>query len=246
MNPLIKLSENSAGTLQIMAKQICMLQRSEKGKQSAADKMMTTKELAEKLGTKPNVITENAKKCIPNKKIENGKTTYWNEQEATVILECIKNNKVGAGVNLSNHLIGVSTELTPALKIKKAMELMQEGYEEELAILRAKNAEMQPKADVYDRIADGTGCFSMNQTAKALKLPYGRIKLFERLRAEGILNSDNSPKQEQIDADRFKVVVKFINEKVGNKTVTLVTGKGLTYLARKLNTEIDHSIKADM
>lgn len=115
-----------------------------KDKKSAADKVMTTKELAEKLGTKPNVITENAKKCIPNKKIENGKTTYWNEQEATVILECIKNNKVGAGVNLSNDLIGVSTELTPALKIKKTMTVKEVagiiGYDEEY--LRKKCAEL--------------------------------------------------------------------------------------------------------
>ena len=54
-----------------------------------------------------------------------------------------------------------------------------------------------------NRISDGSGCFSMNQTAKALKLPYG------------------------------------------NKIVTLVTGKGLVYLAGLFNTEIDESVKAD-
>ena len=93
--------------------------------------------------------------------------------------------------------------------------------------------------------ADGTGCFSMNQTAKALKLPYGNIKLYERLRSEGILNADNSPKQEQVNAGHFKVVVKFVNEKIGNKPVTLTTGRGLVYLAKRFNTQIDESVKAD-
>ena len=208
----------------------------------AQNDVISTKSLAERLGTRPNVITENAKKCLPNKVIENGKPTLWNRAEVTVLLEFMKSNNNNQH-NLSRSLIGTSTDLTPALKIKKALELMQEGYEEELAILRAKNAEKQA---LLDRIANGKGCYSMNQTAKALKLPYGNITLFEKLRGMQILNLDNTPKQEQINNGNFKVVVKFINEKVGNKTVTLTTGKGLVYLARKFNTEIDESVQADM
>ena len=94
------------------------------------------------------------------------------------------------------------------------------------------------------RIENGKGCFTMNQTAKALKLPYGNITLFQKLRENGILNSDNTPKQEQINAGRFKVVVKVV-ENVGNRNVTLTTGKGLVYLAKRFNTEIDESVKAD-
>lgn len=96
-----------------------------------------------------------------------------------------------------------------------------------------------------NRIANGKGCFTMNQTAKALKLPYGNIKLYEKLRNEGILNRDNSPKQEQVNAGHFKVVMKYVSESVGNKPVTLTTSKGLVYLARKFKWEIDESIKAD-
>ena len=205
------------------------------------DVSITTRELAEQLGTRPNVITENAKKCLPNKRIENGKPTYWSKAEVTVLIEQLKTSNPNQH-NLSRSMIGISTDLTPALKIKKAFELMQEGYEEELEILRVKNAEKQA---VIDRIADGTGCFSMNQTAKALKLPYGNIKLYERLRGEGILNADNSPKQEQVNAGHFKVVVKFVNEKIGNKPVTLTTGRGLVYLAKRFNTQIDESVRAD-
>lgn len=77
------------------------------------------------------------------------------------------------------------------------------------------------------------------------KLPYGNITLFEKLRSMQILNQDNMPKQEQINNGNFKVIVKYINDKVGNKTVTLTTGKGLVYLAKKFNTKIDKSIKTD-
>lgn len=205
--------------------------------------VISTKKLAEQLNTSSKVILENARKCLPNKNIENGKPTFWNKAEITILIDCLKNNSSNHASDLYFESKGtISTDLTPALKIKKAMELMQEGYEEELAILRAKNAEKQA---VIDRISNGKGCYSMNQTAKALKLPYGNITLFEKLRAMQILNQDNTPKQEQINSGHFKVVVKFINEKIGNKTVTLTTGKGLVYLAKKFNTEIDESVQAD-
>lgn len=209
----------------------------------ATEKTMTTKELAARLNTSPKVILENAKKCLPNKTIENGKATYWSKAEVTVLLDCLKGNQKTHSSDLYFESKGaLTTELTPALKIKKAFDLMQEGYEEELAILRAKNAEQQA---VIDRIANGRGCYSINQTAKALKLPFGNITLFALLRNKGILNSDNSPRQEQINAGRFKVVVSFINDKVGNKPVTLTTGKGLVYLAKTLGTDIDSSVIAD-
>jgi len=53
---------------------------------------MSTKELANFLKTSPKVILENAKKCLPNKKIENGKPTYWNKAEVTVLIEQMKNS----------------------------------------------------------------------------------------------------------------------------------------------------------
>ena len=130
------------------------------------EKLMTTKEIAEQLGTRPNVITENAKKCLPDKVIENGKTTYWTQAEVTVLLEFMKSNNNRTDLDLSNRVIGTSTELTPALKLKKALELAQEAYEEELQILRAKTeeqertiAEQKPKALAYDEfVSRGKFC----------------------------------------------------------------------------------------
>ena len=130
------------------------------------------------------------------------------------------------------------------LMLQKSLERNQRlGIENKQ--LKEVVSEMKPKVIAFDRIADGQGCFSMNQAAKALKLPYGNITLYKKLRAAGILNNDNSPNQEQIRSGNFKMVVKFINEKIGNKPVTLATSKGIVYLAKKLNTEIDESIKPD-
>lgn len=104
---------------------------------------------------------------------------------------------------------------------------------------------LKEKTAIVNRIADGQGCFTMNQTAKALKLPYGHIKLYEKLRGMQILNHDNSPKQEHINNGHFKVIVKHINDSVGSKPVTITTSKGLVYLAKKFNTEIDTSVLSD-
>ena len=271
-----------------------------------SEKTVTTRELAKELGTSPKVILENARKCLPCKKIENGKQTFWNEVEVTMLVEQMKTSNPNQNT-FTEAVKAVSTELTPGHKtmsvkevaevfgvtpeaikkhirtlypdiiqngketrlnekqvteikskmipttrvvgavtelekqetIIKAMQYLQEGY----AVMKQR-AELAEKS--LDRIANGKGCYSMNQTAKALKLPYGNITLFEKLRSMQILNLDNTPKQEQINSGNFKVVVKFVNEKVGNKAVTLTTGKGLLYLARKFNTDIDESVKADM
>lgn len=157
---------------------------------------MTTAEVAQQLHTSAKVVLENAKKCLPNKKIENGKATYWTKAEITVLLDCMKNNSSNHASDLYVQSKGsLSTDLTPALKIKKAMELMQEGYEEELQILKAKNLEQaqrlaiaEPKAKWYDDFADCTGLIEIGVVGKHLE-PYGlgAVKIFDRLKADGII-----------------------------------------------------------
>lgn len=209
------------------------------------EKTMTTKEVAEALGTRPNVITENAKKCLPNKMIENGKTTYWTQAEVTVLLDCMKSHKVGAGVNLSNDLIGTSTELTPALKLKKALELAQEAYEEELSILRAKNeaqekqlSEQKPKVDFYDRVTESPDCIDIGQCAKILNVHgIGRNKLFEILRQKKILNERNQPYQKYVDCGYFRIIETSFNLPDGTQKInlkTVVFQKGLDFIRKMI------------
>ncbi len=104
--------------------------------------------------------------------------------------------------------------------------------------------EQKPKVEVYNRISNGNGCFTMNQTAKALCLPYGNKTLIKKLKEMQILNEDKTPRQQYLNSEYFKVVIKNI-ENVGNVSVTLTTSKGLIYLAKRFNTQIDNSVKAD-
>ena len=118
---------------------------------STIEKKMTTKEVAESLSCTVKTVLENAKKCLPNKVFENGKTTEWNEAEVTVLLDYMKeHSNVGAGIDLVNDLQAVSTSMTPALKLKKAMELAEEAYQEELARLKAeKEAAIEEANRIY-------------------------------------------------------------------------------------------------
>lgn len=116
------------------------------------EKTMTTKEVAEALNTTKDVVLANARKCLQNKQIEHGKATYWTQKEITILLDYMKShNSNNRSVEFNSTVENTTTDLTPALKIKKAMELMQEGYEEELQILCAKNLEQaQQLCDFID------------------------------------------------------------------------------------------------
>lgn len=216
---------------------------SSKVKNITTEKFVTTKELANILNVDVRTIQMIAKKILDPTKvlsrvINGGVSKVFNEQQATVIKQEIQKHH-----NLKNRQIdNVSTELEVLSNALSAFNALQDLYNQKEAEYKNIIAEKQA---ILDRITNGKGCYSMSQTAKALKLPYGNITLFEKLRSMQILNLDNTPKQKQINNGNFKVVVKYINEKVGNKTVTLTTGKGLVYLAKKFNTEIDESIKAD-
>ena len=61
----------------------------------------------------------------------------------------------------------ISTELTPALKIKKAMELMQEGYEEEMARLKAeKNRVIQERDNLKIELDTSKDWFTIKRMQK--------------------------------------------------------------------------------
>jgi phage antirepressor YoqD-like protein/biotin operon repressor len=82
------------------------------------EKTMTTKELADYLRTSPKVVIENARKCLPNKIIENGKVTLWTQKEVTILIEQMKTSNPNENT-FTEAVKAVSTELTPALKMKE-------------------------------------------------------------------------------------------------------------------------------
>lgn len=141
---------------------------------------MTTKEVAEVLGTTPNVITENGKKLFPNKEVQRGKAVDWTDEEVTVLIDHMqKNPSHNAGKELisSTYKSQLSTKLTPALKIQQAMLLMKEGYDEEITRLESENKlllEQKEKAEAEtERIYQvnknfHTNLYTASQIAKKL------------------------------------------------------------------------------
>jgi phage antirepressor YoqD-like protein/transposase len=211
---------------------------------TVTEKMMTVREVAMAMGVSTDTVKNCIRRIMPDK-MQNGKTTFLNEAEVACISKELKCN--GQVLNHltyenSSQVKNTTTDLEILENYKKAnadfVALLNRMYEEE-----KQKRELAEKT--LNRISDGKGCFTMNQAAKALKLPYGNITLYKNLKTLNILNVDNTPRQEQVNNGNFKVVVKFINDTVGNKSVTLVTSKGLVFLAKKLNTTIDESIKAD-
>jgi len=139
---------------------------------------MTTKEVAKVLTVNERTVQRVAKKCLPNKKIENGKATTFTQAELTIMLDYMKSNNNRSDLASTTVVEAASTDLTPALKIKKAMLLMQEGYEEELAILRAKNLEkdkliekQKPAVEYHARLIDRGHLTNIRDTAKELQIP---------------------------------------------------------------------------
>lgn len=132
--------------------------------------LISTKQLAEKLGTDKKVILANAKKYLPNKVFQHGKTAYWNEAEVTILIEGMKkntSNQYRSKGSVTAAVTDISTSLTPALKIKKAMELMQEGYEEEMARLKAeKNRVIQERDNLKIELDTSKDWFTIKRMQK--------------------------------------------------------------------------------
>lgn len=217
----------------------------------ATEKTMTTKELADFLKTSSKVVLENARKCLPDKVIENGKTTYWNKTEITILLDCIKNNPQTNASDLYLQSKGYETDLSPALKIKKAFELMHEGYQEELDRLKAENdrqkqllLEQAPKVDFYDCVTGSNDTIDMSEVAKVLNCGMGRNKIFKLLRDRNILNGNNQPYQQFVDRGYFRIIEsKFTQE---DRTVrinlkTVVFQKGLEFIKGVVNGQSRHN-----
>ena len=97
------------------------------------DSAITTMQFAKQLGTSPNVVLENARKCLPNKKIENGKPTYWTKEEVTILLDYMKSHTSNnRSAEFSSLVANTSTELTPALKAQQFISSID--YSDESAV----------------------------------------------------------------------------------------------------------------
>lgn len=98
-------------------------------------------------------------------------------------------------------------------------------------------AELKPKAEFFDAVADSKTAISMNEVAKVLNIKgYGRNNLFEFLRENGILDRFNVPYQRYVDNGWFRVIEQHY-QKNGEPVVTtktLVYQKGVDGIRRMI------------
>lgn len=97
--------------------------------------------------------------------------------------------------------------------------------------------ELQPKAEVFDQIANSESLLTLNEAAKAIGI--GRNNMMKHLRLQKILNANNNAAQRYIEQGYFEVKVKPIIKGgiAYNYSQTFVTGKGVTWLANKFENE---------
>lgn len=99
---------------------------------------------------------------------------------------------------------------TPEQIMARALLVAQQTIESrELVIkkLQEDTERMKPKADFYDAVAGSKTAVEMATVAKVLNFKgVGRNKLFEILRDEKILKSDNIPYQKYIDNGWFRTI----------------------------------------
>lgn len=129
---------------------------------------------------------------------------------------------------------GVARELTPDEIVHQALQITAARVEE----LAARVAELEPPAQRWETFAEADGTYDMNQATKIL-FPdggSGRQRFMARLRGDGVLNRDNTPRQEHVTAGRFVVKVSHWTRPDGVEQVsrsTRVTAKGIDWLASR-------------
>jgi DNA-binding Lrp family transcriptional regulator len=133
------------------------------------DTRMTVREVADQLGCSPETVKGHIRELFPGL-MRNGKTTYLNEKQVTIILEKMKqtaNHYDSAERNPTyNNLLQVTeTALTPALRLEMLYRQIDEIKTAEINKLRADLAaasriiEHQGAGlETIQRIAEAGGC----------------------------------------------------------------------------------------
>ena len=132
------------------------------------------------------------------------------------------------------NVIDITTALAEPAKLRTVLL----AYTEKVMALEAKVQEQAPKAQFHDAVSDAINCQSVQEIAKVLGT--GPNRLFKFLRDEGLLMRNNLPYQQHLDAGYFRVVEKQYNDGRGEShtyTRTLVTGKGLAYIQKRLQNQ---------
>lgn len=119
-------------------------------------------------------------------------------------------------------------------------------FKSTLAVINNLNEKIvrdKPLVDFANQVADTSDLIDINDMAKLLcseNIKIGRNKLFEWLRNKNILMSNNTPYQQYINNEYFRVKEVTKKTAYGTKiyTKTYVTGKGQIYITQKIKEEM--------
>lgn len=159
-----------------------------------------------------------------------------NEEQATIV-----KNEIAKHHNLQSRQIdSVSTELEENQIIASAMAILQARNEE----LKKQNEKLLPAANFAYQLCSSKDTIEIGECAKVLNKNIGRNRLFEFLRNNNVLQSNNIPYQKYIDAGYFRVIEsKYVTPngetKISLKTV--VFQKGVAYINKLLSKAVENA-----
>ena len=176
-------------------------------------------------------------------KIIIGKATqfdYYISLDMAKELSMVENNE--AGKNMRRYFIDKEKRARDLEKqialpnfsnpVEAARAWADEVEQKQIAELKVK--ELEPKAEFYDRVTDTTDTVDMAEVAQLLNIPkMGRNNLFKRLRELNILRANNSPYQNFVDREYFKVIE--VETSGGIQLKTLVYQKGLDFIRKRVS-----------
>ena len=187
------------------------------------EQKMTLSELATILGKDESTLRKIGKEMFPDS-FRNGIKTFLTEVQATAIkLQLGKNSELP------------KTQLEKQLIIQQAIILQQEM----IATLQSQLLDAQPKIAFHDAVTGSKDTIDIGEAAKVLNIKgYGRNRLFEALRNNGVLMQNNQPYQKYIDAGYFRTIESSYTTPDAMTHVnikTVVYQKGLDFIRKVIN-----------
>lgn len=127
-----------------------------------------------------------------------------------------------------------SYSVTPRkeLSIEEMTLLVIKNMQSKIADQSKQLEEQKPKVEFAEKIVNTKNGVSIGDFAKAIGM--GQNKLFDWLRKNKYLMSNNIPYQQYIDNGYFKVIEWVLEKKNEAKFKTLITGKGQEYISNKI------------
>ncbi len=184
-------------------------------------------------------------KCIGTNGTSNYRTWYeLDENQVTFLFTLMKNNQ---------HTVKFKLNLTKAFSMMKKMIQEKNDFNlpktfSEALLLASKQAEQiekqnqllleqKPKVEFFEAVTGSKDTVDIATVAKILNKKVGRNRLFEILRENNILMSNNMPYQKYVDSGYFRVIESKYTKPDGSVNVglkTVVFQKGVSFINKVL------------